>query len=157
MQKKQQGFTLLELVLVILLTSIIAGVASKIIAQGLTIYLTARYTTDADWQGRLALERMARDIRAVSSGGISTAAASQLTFTDTNGNSVSYSLSSTSLMRNSQILANGVSTLTFGYFDKNGATTATSSLIRYIKITLTIVQDNTNFSLSTSVYPRNLL
>ncbi len=153
-----QGFTLIELIVVIVLTSLIAGVVSAIIAQGAQSYLTAKNVLDADWQGRLAIERMARDIRAIASPlSITTATATQLTFTDFSGTSVSYSLSGTNLMRNSQILADGISSLTFSYFDKNGASTATISLIRYITITINITKNNTNFSLSTSVYPRDLL
>ncbi len=155
--KKQQGFTLLELVFVIALTSIIVVVASNIIAMGAQTYLAAKNTVDADWQARLSLERMARDIRAVRSvTSISTATATQLVFTDFDGTSISYSLSGTSLMRNSQILADGVSSLAFGYFDKNGVTTAVATLIRYVTITLNITQSNSNFSLNTAVYLRDL-
>jgi len=157
-KKNHLGFTLLELIIVIILTSLIAVVVSKIIAQGVQAHYTAKNVLDADWQGRLGMERMARDIRAVGSNStITTATATQLVFTNIAGTSITYSLSGTYLMRNTQILADGINALSFTYFDNTGTSTATLSLIRYVGIALTITKNNTNFSLSTAVYLRNLL
>jgi type II secretory pathway component PulJ len=155
--KKITGLTLIELIATIVLLSIVAIISSRILATGLTAYLTSENILDASAQARLGVERMVRDIRAVrSSTDISTASASQFTFTDSNGNSISYLRSGTTLTRNGQVLADGVSALTFTYADKNGAATATLANIRYITPTLTITQGNTNFSIDTTVYPRNL-
>jgi prepilin-type N-terminal cleavage/methylation domain-containing protein len=153
----QKGVTLIELIMVIVLISIIALASTKMMVNGLTAYQTGKDVMDADWQGRLAMERMMRDLRAIRSpSDITTANSGQIIFTDINGNSVNYSLSGTSLLRNSQTLANGVQSLTFSYLDKNGSTTATLSLIRYITYTLNITQNNSNFNLTTSVYARDL-
>ena len=156
-KKTLSGFTLIELVIVIVLTGIIGAIATKMLAQGLNAYLTSKNVADADWQGRLALERMTRDIRAVRSPtDIALATSSQFTFTDSNGSSVAYTLSGSNLMRNSQALANGISTLTFQYYDETGVITAITTAIRYISITLNVTQGNSNMSFTTSVYPRNL-
>lgn len=156
--KQQQGFTLIELVLVIILVAVMANVASTMLAEGLRAYLTTKNITDADWQGRIALQRMERDIRAIrSSNDVATATSSQLSFVDTSGTTITYELSGTTLLRNSQALADGIQTLTFSYFDQNGTSTATTTAIRYIRIALNITQGNANYTVTTAIYPRNLL
>jgi prepilin-type N-terminal cleavage/methylation domain-containing protein len=155
--KKKFGFTLIELVVVMVLIGIIAIVVSKILFQGFNAYLTTQNVTDADWQGRLALERMRLDIMGIRSpSDISTASANQLVFTDSNGNSITYTLSGSTLTRSGDILADGINSLQLTYLDKNGSVTATTSAIRYITIQLNVTKSNTNFNVSTSVYPRNL-
>lgn len=155
--RKICGFTLIEVVIVIVLSGIIAAVASKMLAQGFSAYLAGKNITDADWQGRVAVERMTRDLRAIPSiSSISAANATQLTYTDSDGNTVNYQLSGSTLTLNDQALANGVNSFTFSYFDSNGASTETLSTIRYIRIAMNITQTDNNYSLTTAVYPRNL-
>lgn len=155
---KQYGFTLIELVMVIVISSIIAVMASKGLLVAAQAYLGSRDAINANWQGEIALERMARDIRAVrSSSDISTASSSQFTFTDITGTSITFNLSGSSLMRNSQILADGVNSVTFSYFDSTGASTATLANIRYVTISLNITLNNANYTMATTIYPRNLI
>lgn len=155
--KKQSGFTLIEFVVVIVIMGIIAAISSQMIATGLTSYLSNKDVLNATAQARLAIERITRDIRSVrSSSDISTATATQFTFTDTNGNSISYTLSGTSLMRGSQVLADGIASLSFTYYDKNGSAGPATANIRYVTVALNVTQGNTNFNVDTTVYPRNL-
>jgi prepilin-type N-terminal cleavage/methylation domain-containing protein len=160
--KKHYGFTLIELVIVITILSIIAGFGSEIISQAFTGYFDSKYLIDADWQARVALERMQRDIREVRSPtDITTAAGSNLIFVDTSGNTITYSLSGTTLNRRTnanavQVLADGIQSIAFTYFDRNGVITATLANIRYITISLNITLNNTNYTVTTSVYGRNL-
>lgn len=160
--KKHAGFTLLELIMVIMIISIISALGSRILSQGFTSYFNSKNLIAADWQARIALERMQRDIRAIRSpSDITTATASQLVFVNTSGNTIAYSLSGANLVRQSnagaaQVLADGVTSLVFSYYDLNGVVTATLANIRYITISLNVTLNNTNFSVTTSVYPRNL-
>jgi len=155
--KTQQGFTLIELVITIVLTSIIAVISFDMLSQGLTAYLTAKNVTHADQQARLALARMSRDLRSVSSSSaITTATASQITLTNLSGTSISYSLSGTNLLYNTQVLVDGIGSLTFTYYDINGNTTATISAIRYISVSLGVTGNNANFTVSTTMFPPNL-
>lgn len=157
MKKSTRGFTLIELIIVITLSGILMAVVTTILATGFSAYMTGKNILDADAQGRLGIERMVRDIRTISSPtSIATASSSQLVFTDFGGTSITYQLSGTTLQRNSNALADGVQSLTFNYYDKDGNTTATTSLIRYIAISLNVTQGNTNYTLSTAVYPRDL-
>jgi prepilin-type N-terminal cleavage/methylation domain-containing protein len=151
-----QGFTLIELILVIMLLGIISVIASKIFSQGISAYLNEQYLMDADWQGRFALERMARRLHVVRSpNDITTATASNFSFTDINGNTWNYQLSGSNLLENSNTLANGINNLTFTYLTNTGATTATLTAIYYVQISMTITLNSTNFTLNTTVNLRN--
>jgi prepilin-type N-terminal cleavage/methylation domain-containing protein len=151
-----KGFTLLELVFVLVILSIIAATGSYVVSTQFRSYFTQQDITDADWQTRLALERMTRDIQNIpATNTISTAATSQLIFTDANGSSVTYQLTGSNLMRNSQVLARGINTLTFAYLGSNGVSTGTIANIRYISITLNVTQNNVNYTVRTTVVVKN--
>lgn len=157
MMKKHFGFTLMELIVVIVILSIIAIIATRILFTGFNAYITTKNVTDATAQARLGMERMTIDIRNVRSPlDVTTISTSQFTFTDTSANSISYTRSGTSLMRNSQVLADGVSGLTFTYLDENGSVTGTAANVRYVTVKLDITQGGTSFSVTTTIYPRNL-
>ncbi len=160
MLKVQQGFTLIEFIFVIMLLGIIAAISSQMLTQGVMAYFTATNVVDANWQGQLAIQRMMRDMSIVrSSNDISTANTNTFSFTDINGNTVSYALSGSSLSltynSNALILADGLQSLTFQYYDKNGAITATNNLIRYVKMTLNFSYKNTIYAVISAVYLRN--
>lgn len=154
MQKK--GFTLIEMVFVIIILSIIALIASRVMGAAFNSYYDNQNIVNANEQGRLALERMVRDIHAVNSpSSVTTANATSLTFTDVNGNAVTYALSGSQLQRNGVTLADGVNTLTFGYYDGAGAVTGTTTAIRYINVTLNITQNSVNYTLVTTITTLN--
>jgi prepilin-type N-terminal cleavage/methylation domain-containing protein len=159
--QKQQGFSFIELVMVIVIIGIIAGMSTLLLSQGFNAFFSSETLLDANWQGQLAMQRMARDIQLIRSpADISTATASQLSFTDINSNSISYTLSGSNLTLTvnavTQILATGLSSLTFTYYDKNGVTPpANTAATRYIKITCVVTQNSVNYTLITAAYPRN--
>lgn len=155
--RKYQAFTLIEMVAVIIILGIIAVVGTTFLQSGFNAFFTRQDVSEANWQGRFALEQMARRIRIVRSPtDISTANASQFTFVDLNGNTDSYTLSGSTLELNGIPLADGVSSLTFAYLDRNTAVTAVLTNIRYVIVTLGITLNNVNYTLRTTIMPRNL-
>lgn len=59
----QRGFTLIEVVMVVVLIGIIAGILAPFITQSVNAYSATRSRTDLVAKGRLALERINREVR----------------------------------------------------------------------------------------------
>lgn len=153
---KVKGFTLIEVVITIVILSIIAAISSRVLAAGFNAYLINQNITNADTQARLAFGRMTRDIHAInSSSSITTATATQLAFTNINNTSITYQLSGSQLTYNSQILADGITSLAFTYFDSSGASTSVLSAIRYITVTLGLNQGGVNYTMRTTINTMN--
>ena len=157
---KQCGVTLLELLMVIIILAIIAGMSFQLLFQSINGYFTAINMTDANWQGQIAMQTMARAIKLVRSpNDIVTATNNQFTFVNMNNNTISYELNGNSLMHtknnNKQILADGISSLMFNYYDKTGTSTTTLTNIAYIKITINVIQKNANYTITSAIFPTN--
>lgn len=152
------GVTLIELTMVIVIVGVLAGASSMYIKETIDLWRFLSFRNEVVAQGRTALIRMEREMRQVKDkDSISTASATQFQFTDINDNSINFYLSGNNLMRNSDILANNVTTLNFTYFDRDNTTpVADTSQIYRITITLGIQSGNQSNTLRSQVYPRNL-
>lgn len=154
---KHLGFTLIEMVFTIMIMAIISVVVGRVLFQGYNTMLTSDNISSTGWQGLIALERMSNGIHNIrSSSDITTISANTFGFTDVNGTAVTYTLSGSNLLRNGNMLANGVSSLIFTYLDSSGATTATATNVRYIRIAMTLVKNNMSIAMSTMVGTRGL-
>ncbi|HCU05670.1 MAG TPA: hypothetical protein DIC51_05215 [Coxiellaceae bacterium] len=140
MMNQNKGFTLIEIIMVIVILGIVSSIAAPMIYEASQSASQQYKMTDVLDDARIALERMTREIRMVRS---ATAAdlsigASTLTFTDVTASVITYTLSGSNLTRNGQILATHVTSLIFSYQDANGNTTAVVTQVRYITITMVI-------------------
>jgi prepilin-type N-terminal cleavage/methylation domain-containing protein len=156
--KKSLGFTLIELVMVLTIMSVISVVVGKSLFEAFQTFITAQNALEVDWNGFIALQRINNDVHTIrSAASIATISAANFVFTDISGTSVQYQLTGSNLMRNSQILADGIQSLSFTYSDKNGSVTATPSLVRYVTITVTPIEGNLTLPFTTvaatRVYP----
>lgn len=162
---RAHGFTLVEVILVMVLLGIIAAVGAQIMGAGLQSYVATRDSLNVDAQARLALERMTRELRAVRSpSALTLAPSNEVTFIDTDGTPIRYCLAMVNgcpgttageLMRNSQPLASGVSGLGFTYSDRNGAPTADPAQVFYISVQFSVAQGGMGGSYRATVNPRN--
>ena len=162
------GFSLIELVLTLLILGIIAAVGSRFALQGIRSYSIEQDRGDAHSQTRLAVERVAREARAIRScADIMGAAnpAGTLSFTDTSGTSVAFGVAGGNLTRGGSILAQGVtSAQPFRFLDMNGAastscpppgTPAAATDIWFVEIDLTCAQGGVSLRVRSRVHPRN--
>ncbi len=156
--KKKSGFTLIEMIVVMAISAILLAIAAPLLSNAISAFFGAAQLNDAAWQSRLAMERMSHDIRGIpASLSISIANSNELSYVDSHGNSVDYTVSGNLLTLNGNTLANGVQSLNFNYYDVNGNSTSTIANMVYIGIILNIVENSTNQTVETVVAPRNLL
>lgn len=158
--------------MVIVLTGIIFSFGSALLGNVFSSYSLKRDVTDADWQAKVALERMARELRAVrlaTAADLDIASATQIRFVDTDGNGVCFyrNAAANRLMRSAdgpasacgttspQVLADNVTSLAFTYWDNTGVTTATVANVYYITVAINAVEGSYSASFRTNVRPRN--
>ncbi len=158
------GFTLVELLMVIVLFGIVAAFAAPAMQSGFQAYFTGRDISEADWQARVALERMTRELRAVRApADLALAAAGDLTFVDLDGNSIRYCMGAVGtcpgaageLMRNAQPLAVGVGALTFSFLTRTGGATGTPALAFYVSASFSATRSTITKTHQVTVAPRN--
>ncbi len=136
--------------------SVLCMLALPIINAGFNGYLVQKSLREANWQGRLALERITREIASLpSSESITLATTSALSFTDNTNTSVRYELVGTRLERNHLSLAEGVQSVHFFYGDSNGEATTVIQNIRYVSILFTVIENNMSFTFDRVVALRN--
>ncbi len=155
---RQRGFSLLEMVLVIVLMALLAGLGSRLLSVGFDSYFTARDHSDADWQGRYAWQRLSRELRTVrspSAADLVMAPANQVTFTTLAGDTVSYALAGNTLNRNGIPLADGISGLSFSYLQRDGKSVAADATqVFYIVVDYSVARSGNNYSVRALVRPR---
>lgn len=157
-----KGFTLVEIIITIVIVGIIAGIAAMIIAEGVRAYSDAQVRSDVHYQARLAMERMAREIRMIRSCGDINPPGSNpsgtISFTDINGNGVNFSSAAgNNLNRGANLLARGITSgqpFTFLAADGTTLTTACPG-IWLVQIDLTSTQGSETLQIRTRVHPRN--
>lgn len=154
------GFSLVELVLVVVLTGILAAVGSQMLGKSLQSFVFGKEVAKGDSQARVALERLTRDLRMVRApANLVIVPASAITFSDTEGNNVNYSLAGGRLMRNAQVLADDVSNLQFTYLRSDGNTVAaTAAEVYFITASVAVKRGILATDITTlraTVHPRN--
>lgn len=152
----KRGFTLIEFII-----GMTAGVAISLVAMFLWAPVDNWMFTQARRSGvteaETAVMRILREVRRVRSpSDISTFTSSQFSFTDIDSGSVSFTLSGTDLMRNSDVLARNVQTLTFEFLDSSGVATAVASSIRTVRVTVELLSGGDIVRLRSAARIRNL-
>jgi len=161
--KRARGFSILELVMVLVVFGIVSAVAAPIAANGFRAYFTGRDISETDSQARAAIERMTRELRAIRApADLTAASASDISFVDTTGASIRYCLGAVGgcpgtagdLMRNSQPLAGGISGLTFSFLSRGGAASGAGAAF-YVTVAFTASQNAVSKTYQATVSPRN--
>ena len=156
----------MELVIVITIVGIVSVIIGSMLLGVVKAWTFKINRNDILWDGRLAMDRMTREIRTIkNSTSVTTASAAQFRFTDAGNKDITYSLSSTNLNRTengtANLLAENVSSLAFTYYDANGNTIATpivspsATNIRRVRINLTLTKNGQNVYLQSDASTKN--
>jgi prepilin-type N-terminal cleavage/methylation domain-containing protein len=170
MQKKdrrsERGFTLIELILVMVIIGVLSAVIAPPLMEGTKGWTWTTQRKDLSQQARIAMDRIVREIRntgrkADDTPCISSAAAASFSFSDVNGdlincNSITFSLSGSQVLRGAAVLADNVSAFQMTYYDNNNGTTSTASAVRRLSIALTLSSGSQSVSLDNEVYLKNM-
>lgn len=147
--RSQSGFTLLELVMVIVIIGIIGATGARLLTGGVEAYETGRKQLATLSKARYAADRLAWEIRQTEYTGasynITSFTSSQFRFVKTDGETVTLNSSggNIQLTYNSvgfaSPLTDQLSSLTFSYYQSDGQTAATvASQIRYVEASFTL-------------------
>ena len=145
--RDERGFTLAELLAAFAVLVLVLGGVLAVYSGALQAYIAGSNKTEVQQGARVALERVAREIRkACLSGGqaVTAATASSLTFmtadpvtgTCTVAATYTNTVVNNALTRNGEVVVAGVRSLTFTYRDANDAVTATAASVRRVDITI---------------------
>lgn len=140
----EAGFTLAELLAAFAVLGFVLAGATTLQQAAQQSYVNGSEKTLADQGARIALERLANDIRGATA--VTAATASSITLT-VSGSAVAYALSSGSLTRAGVAIVGGVNTLSFTYYDSTGTVLSspvgTPANIRRVDITVQTQSENT--------------
>ena len=162
--KRQAGFTLFEGIVSIVIVATIGYVLSQTFNIGVRNYFFGAEVALEDSKGRLAFERVTRDLGMIrSASDIGTMSATQFTFTDTTGVFVNYQYNAVTdqLTRaesggTARVLADTISSLTFSYLQSDAVSLATTASLAFIQLQLTITSSNVSAVYRTTVEPLGL-
>lgn len=162
------GFTLIELILVIIIIGAIAGIVSVTLRQGTDQFVEVTSRGDVMSRARYGLERMAREIRAAENNSVSTWTSTALEFdrpdpvdpaiVETVRFSWAGAPSNPVVMTvdaASNDLVDDVTSLAFTYYEDDGSTPANPNKIVTIVVELTVTALGESVTLSSTVYPRD--
>ena len=159
--KKQKGFSLVEIIVVLVLTGILAVMAGRMVAPSIKGYLFARDNAATAQKSQLALTRLVKELAGLSS--VSSASATAITFSsykdESSGKQHTIALSGTTVTLDGDILVDRVDNFTLAYYDTyDGAQhTSWSDSRRIIQITLRLQgADNIVSKFTTRIVPRNI-
>jgi len=160
MKHQRQGFTLIEIIIVIILTGLITLVFSQVVVGGMKAWLFLKGQKQLSMETDTALRRITREIRSAPNhdAAIITYNATQCAFVDGSGNTVNYSQSGTDLLRNNEVMLKNLSStdgLRFAYLNATGEAATSKNQIYSVVITLKTEQGTGRSTLRSTAGLRN--
>ncbi len=172
-RRREHGWTLIELVMVIVILGLLAAMGAGLLSSLFQSYFAARDITSSDGQARAAFERMTRELRQVRSAtaaDLDVASTAQVRFIDTDGNGVCFyrDAATSRLMRSAdgpatacgttsaQPLSDFVAGLSFAYYLNDGiTTTSVPGSVYYVTVRVDVKDNVVTDTLRATIHPRN--
>lgn len=173
---RTSGFTLIEVIMAIVVMAIIAVGVGSLLYQGTRSFEMMDTRRDLTGQGKLAMERMTREIRltrCASGSGACTPTAAEITAMtadelrfvkqDYEGRGFRYDAPTQTLYLRQgsaptdpeDILAGNVSAFAFDYFKSNGTTATLPAEVWMVNVTMTLSSGAESVDFKASIYPRH--
>lgn len=148
--KVMRGYTLIEVVIAITIFSIISIVAGRFMVEGIRAYDAAKPITKVAGRANIAADNLMRELQSAES--ISAVSGAGVTFVNQIGESIVITLSGANLTRSvnggtAQTLCSGVTGFTLNYYNSALASTSDPSSVRFILLSLSIMEGNVPTSL----------
>ena len=151
-----RGFTLLELVVVMSLISIVAMLSAELISFGARLYTITNVRQELLQTGRMAVCRMTREI--IGARTVLSADSTSFRFLDPDSTDITFALSGSQIVRNTDPLLDHVISFTYTYWDINDTElpvpVVTLSDIWQLEIVLTLLHLEESVTLQSNVYLR---
>lgn len=154
------GFTLIEIIVAMVLMGTLAVFIAMFLWYDVNMYQKVVANTDGLQSSRMALQRMASDIRQIANqDSIIIANSSALKFDNANDSLVSYLYAGGELRKNSYPFLKNVSAFQFIYYDESGSSISSPvsdfGQISTVRVSITTNQNGKVLSLNTTIRPRN--
>jgi prepilin-type N-terminal cleavage/methylation domain-containing protein len=165
---KARGFTLIEVIMTLVLLSFMVWIGIAAMLSGIDTWSFFTQRKDVLSDGRMALDRMLREIRMIKEPtSVAVANSTTFGFTDIDDNTITYYIDSGTINRTENGITNGllsnVSSLSFVYYDASDAVVAaplvapSATDIRRVRIAITLSKGASGaLNLQSDVSPRNL-
>ena len=170
-RRSAAGATMIEMIVVIVIFGIVASIGVLVLGRSFESYQLTREVTNVDWHGRVALERLTRELREIRSAtatdlGFTATPATELKFIDDDGNNVCFYLSGGRLMRSAdgptgtcgtttpQPLADNAGSLNFYFYQRDGSDATLASNVYYITANFTVTVGQVAEPYRVSIQPR---
>ena len=166
--KGKEGFTLIEIVVVLVIVGVLAAILIEPFRQGIQSYLGIETRSDLTSEAREATTRIVREIRNIQKKAndkpnIASADATSITFVDNRGTTISFSLAGSTVLRDTNILADKVSSLEFRYFKGDNTALTTFPLsaadlddVRRVLVILAMQEGNESVTMTGQAFLRDL-
>jgi prepilin-type N-terminal cleavage/methylation domain-containing protein len=170
MTRNERGFTLIELVMVVVIISIVAFIVGDSLIIGMRAYFAAEDRTEAIEKGRVTLERIEREVRNAVLIDNATADSATLCFNDIYARTVSFRYSGTQVLRQEwtpantgacpgaggTVLADGITAFSFTYNGTGVVDATPTASTKRVWVSLTSTSGDESIDLQSQAYPVNL-
>lgn len=155
-EKGNAGYTLIELISVMTILGILVSFFAHSMQTTGEAYSGVNTRQELLRDGRIALEKMTRELRIVATAtGVDavTLSANEFSFRDRYETTYSYTFKEGAIFRNDVALVNSVGSFAFGYYQKDGSTATSGNTLHVIEVAFTLGKNGESIPFRATVAP----